>query len=78
MDVAIIRGDLGDDFQDCIFRSISVNTCHQVLSGATGFRLWLQLMHCAYLLTLSEYFEWGRTFGLWMKSKASLHMGEAR
>ena len=24
--------------------------------GSSGFRLWLQLMHCTYLLTLSEYF----------------------
>ena len=25
--------------------------------GLLGFRLWLQLVHCAYLLTLSKYFE---------------------
>ena len=25
--------------------------------GSWGFRLWLQLMRCAYLLTLSKYFE---------------------
>jgi len=25
--------------------------------GSSGFGLWLQIMHCAYLLTLSEYFK---------------------
>jgi len=25
--------------------------------GSLGFRLWLQLVCCTYLLTLSEYFE---------------------
>src|SRR5882724_11127858 len=43
--------------------------------GLLGFRLWLQLTRCAYLLTLSEYFKWGRTFRLWMKSEASLQTG---
>ena len=42
--------------------------------GSLGFRLRLQLAHCAYLLTLSKYFTWGQTFRLWMKSEASLHM----
>jgi len=46
--------------------------------GLPGFGLWLQLMHCAYLLTLSKYFKWGQTFGLWMKSEASLHMGGSK
>src|SRR5882724_6291041 len=39
--------------------------------GSSGFRLWLQLTSCAYLLTLSKYFKWGQTFRLWMKSEAS-------
>src|SRR5882724_9720676 len=43
--------------------------------GLLGFRHWLQLMCCVYLLTMSEYFEWGRTFGIWMKSEASPHTG---
>jgi len=41
--------------------------------GLWGFGIWLQLMFFAYLLTLSEYFKWGRTFRLWMKYEASLH-----
>jgi len=33
----------------------------------------VQLMHCTYLLNLSKYFKGVETFGLWMKSEASLH-----
>jgi len=46
--------------------------------GSLGFGLWLQLMHCAYLLSLSEYFKWGQTFRLWVKSETSLHSREHR
>ena len=63
----------------------SVNTHCQVFLGFDqnslgdiGFRLWLQLMHCTYLLTLSKYFKWGQTFRLQVKSKTSLHRGECR
>src|SRR5882724_2364041 len=65
-----------------------VSTCSQVLSvfgvqsglprGSLGFGLWLQLMCCTYLLTLSKYFRWGQTFRLWAKSETSLHRGEHR
>ena len=44
--------------------------------GPLGFGLWLQLMCCTYLLTLSKYFTWGQT---WVKSKAShfmVHRGD--
>src|SRR5882724_10417784 len=40
--------------------------------GLLGFGCWPQLVCCAYLLTLSDYFRWGRTSGFWMKSKSSL------
>ena len=39
---------------------------------SSGFGRRLQLMHCAYLLTLSEYFGVSRTFGVWVKSDTSL------
>src|SRR5882724_5060196 len=42
---------------------------------SSGFGHRLQLMRCAYLLTLSEYFGVGRTFGVLVKSDTSLHSG---
>jgi len=42
------------------------------------FRLWLQLMCCAYLLSLSKYFKWGWTLDFRIKSKTSLHSGDHR
>jgi len=48
------------------------------VQGSSGFRLWLQIMHCSYLLTLSKYFRWGQNFGLQVKSETSLHRGEHR
>jgi len=40
----------------------SVKAHHWVFLGLSGFRHWLQLVRCTYLLTLSKYFGWGRTF----------------
>src|SRR5882724_6711876 len=42
---------------------------------SSGFRRWLQLVCCTYLLTLSEYFGVSRTFGVWVKSDTSLRSG---
>ena len=43
-----------------------------------GFVLWLKLVCCAYLLTLSKYFPWGWTLDLGVKSETSLHRSECR
>ena len=35
-------------------------------------------MHCTYLLTLSEYFQWGQTSDFGVKSETSICRGECR
>jgi len=68
--------------------NILVSIWYQVLSefrvqlelpwDLSGFGLWLQLVHCTYLLTLSKYFRWGQTSDFGNKSETSLCRGKCR
>src|SRR5882724_3723552 len=55
-------------------RSVS-ELCRWGYRCSSVFGRRLQLVHCAYLLTLSKYFGVGRTFGVWVKSDTSLRSG---
>src|SRR5882724_11337793 len=46
--------------------------------GSSGFGLWLQLVHCTCVLTLSEYFKWAELLDFRLSPRLAFAEGSVR